>query len=96
MRRFRPLLKIYGGIRIMRVCRNWPQRYQEYVVAKARAIGADRIMALPVDGPRNGPAKAFFAAKYSTSDAAAIDPARVRIPPQIGLREEVLDSNSEL
>ena len=30
MRRFRPLHKIYGGIRIMRVCRNWPQRYQEY------------------------------------------------------------------
>ena len=30
MRRFRPLHKIYGGIRIMRVCRNWTQRYQEY------------------------------------------------------------------
>jgi FkbH-like protein len=81
-------------------CRVMGKRVEEallgYVVAKARAIGSDRIMALPVDGPQNGPAKAFFAAKYSTSDAATIDPARVRIPPQIGLREEVLDSNSEL
>ncbi len=30
MRRFRPLHKIYGGLRIIQVCRNWPQWFQEY------------------------------------------------------------------
>jgi FkbH-like protein len=57
-----------------------------YTLARARDAGANRIMAPPFDGPRNGPAKAFFSAKFSSG--AAIDPARVGIPPQICLKEK--------
>jgi FkbH-like protein len=60
-----------------------------YTLAQARAAGANRIIALPVDGPRNEPAKAFFAATFAKANATSIDPARVVIPPQISLREEV-------
>jgi hypothetical protein len=67
-----------------------------YALAQARAAGADRIMAARVDGPRNEPAKTFFAAKFLNGDGAAIDPARVGIPPQIRLKEEVLEPKSAL
>ena len=30
MRRFRPLHKIYGSLRIIQVCRDWPKWFQEY------------------------------------------------------------------
>jgi FkbH-like protein len=74
-------------------CRVMGKKVEEallgYTLARARAAGADRIMAPPVDGPRNGPAKVFFAAKFSSGDGAAIDPARVGIPPQISLKEEI-------
>jgi FkbH-like protein len=73
-------------------CRVMGKKIEEallgYTLARARAAGADRIMAPPVDGPRNEPAKAFFAAKFSNSDGATIDVAKVGIPPQISLREE--------
>jgi FkbH-like protein len=72
-------------------CRVMGKKVEEallgYTLAQARAAGAHRIMAPPVDGPRNGPAKAFFSAKFASGDGA-IDPARVGIPPQISLREE--------
>jgi FkbH-like protein len=81
-------------------CRVMGKKVEEallgYAQAQARAAGAERIIALPVDGPRNGPAKAFFAAKFSSGDGAAIDPARVGIPPQIRLEEEVLEPKSVL
>ncbi len=74
-------------------CRVMGKKVEEallgYTLAQARAAGADRVMAPPVDGPRNEPAKAFFAAKFCKGDGAAIDPARVAIPPQISLREEI-------
>jgi FkbH-like protein len=60
-----------------------------YTLAQARAAGANRVTALPVNGPRNEPAKAFFAATFARANAISIDPARVVIPPQISLREEV-------
>lgn len=73
-------------------CRVMGKKVEEallgYTLARARAAGADRIMAPPVDGPRNEPAKTFFAAKFSNGDGAAIDVAKVGIPPQISLREE--------
>jgi FkbH-like protein len=59
-----------------------------YTVAQAQAAGADRIKAPPVDGPRNGPAKEFFAARFSNSDVAVIDQAYAEIPPQISLKEQ--------
>jgi FkbH-like protein len=72
-------------------CRVMGKKVEEallgYTLARARAAGADRFKAPPVDGPRNGPAKTFFASKFSNGDAA-IDPARVDIPAQIMLKEE--------
>jgi len=71
-------------------CRVMGKKVEEallgYTVAQAQAAGADRVIATPVDGPRNGPAKTFFAAMFS--DRAAIDLARIGIPPQITIREE--------
>jgi FkbH-like protein len=73
-------------------CRVMGKKVEEallgYTLAQARAGGADRFMAPPIDGPRNGPAKGFFAAKFFSGDDNAIDPARVGIPPQISLKEE--------
>jgi FkbH-like protein len=72
-------------------CRVMGKKVEEallgYTLDRARAAGADRVMAPVVDGPRNGPAKTFFATKFSNGDGAAIDPARVGIPPQINLKE---------
>jgi FkbM family methyltransferase len=31
MKRFRPIHMIYGGLRIIKVCRDWPKWFQEYV-----------------------------------------------------------------
>jgi FkbH-like protein len=73
-------------------CRVMGKKVEEallgYALSRARAEGAERIMAVPVDGPRNGPAKQFFSAKLSTAEGNAIDPALVGIPPQISLTEE--------
>jgi len=72
-------------------CRVMGKKVEEallgYTLAQARAAGADRITAPPFEGPRNGPAREFFTAKFLNGDAA-IDPARVGIPPQISLTEE--------
>jgi len=71
-------------------CRVMGKKVEEallgYTVAQAKAAGAHQVVAPPVDGPRNGPAKMFFAAKFR--DRTAIDLERVGIPPQITLREE--------
>jgi FkbH-like protein len=73
-------------------CRVMGKKVEEallgYTLAQANAAGAQRIVAPPFDGPRNGPAKSFFATKFSSGESAAIDPARVGIPPQISLMEE--------
>jgi FkbH-like protein len=72
-------------------CRVMGKKIEEallgYTLAQARAAGANRILAQPVDGPRNGPAKVFFAAKFASDDGPTIDPARIGIPPQISLKE---------
>jgi FkbH-like protein len=73
-------------------CRVMGKKVEEvllaYTLAQARAFGADRVMAPPVEGPRNMPAREFFAAKYTSVADTAIDPARVGVPPVVRLREE--------
>lgn len=74
-------------------CRVMGKKVEEallgYTVAQARAAGAERIVASPVDGPRNQPAKSFFAGKFQSTDGASIDVERVSIPSHITLKEEV-------
>jgi FkbH-like protein len=74
-------------------CRVMGKRVEEallgYTVTQALTAGAERIVAPPVDGPRNGPVKTFFADKYSRGSGAVIDPALVSTPLQIRLKEEV-------
>lgn len=73
-------------------CRVMGKKVEEallgYTLSRAQAAGALRVLAEPVDGPRNGPAKQFFAAKTGVEDGAAIDVERVMIPSQITLEEE--------
>jgi FkbH-like protein len=73
-------------------CRVMGKKVEEallgYTVARAKASGADRVLASPVDGPRNEPARVFFAAKSSGTDMAVIDPQQVTIPSHIRLQEE--------
>jgi FkbH-like protein len=59
-----------------------------YTVARAQSAGAARVLANPVDGPRNGPAKEFFGGKLSGGGLAPLDPAKVAVPSQISLQEE--------
>ena len=74
-------------------CRVMGKKVEEallgYTVERAKASGAAHIIAPPVDGPRNGPAKDFFAGKFVDADGASIDPSRVSIPPHISLKEEI-------
>jgi FkbH-like protein len=81
-------------------CRVMGKKVEEallgYAVAQAQAADADRIMAPVVDGPRNGPARTFFAAKFSSGNCIVIDPTRVGIPRQIKLTEEALEPESAL
>jgi FkbH-like protein len=73
-------------------CRVMGKKVEEallgYTVNSARAVGAEQVMASPVEGPRNQPARSFFASKFSNPDVASIDPIRVLIPPQITMKEE--------
>ena len=39
MKRFRPLHQIYGGLRIIRVCRDWPKWFREYFSAFNDGLG---------------------------------------------------------
>jgi FkbH-like protein len=59
-----------------------------YTLARARDGGATCITAPAVEGPRNAPAREFFASKYMNADRTAIDPARVGFPSFIRLKEE--------
>jgi FkbH-like protein len=59
-----------------------------YTVARAQAAGVARVLAEPVDGPRNGPAKQFFGGKLSGGGLAPLNPGKVAVPSQISLREE--------
>jgi len=74
-------------------CRVMGKKVEEallgYTVERAKASGAAHIIAPAVDGPRNGPAKDFFAGKFVDADRASIDPSRVSIPPHISLKEEI-------
>jgi len=73
-------------------CRVMGKKVEEallgYTVSRAQAAGSSRVIAAPVDGPRNQPAKEFFAAKYLSGDGGSIDPSRVAVPSQISLKEE--------
>jgi len=75
-------------------CRVMGKKIEEallgYLISQARAAGANRITALPVDGPRNEPVREFLARKFSNGDSV-IDVARVGIPPQISLREDSME-----
>ena len=81
-------------------CRVMGKKVEEallgYTLARAQDAGANRIVAPLVDGPRNGPAKAFFAAKFVNGDAAEIDLDRVGVPPEICLKEELGELQSAL
>jgi FkbH-like protein len=73
-------------------CRVMGKKVEEallsYIVGRAQADGFGFVRAAPVEGPRNAPAREFFAGKYSNSDVRAIDPARVALPPFIRVKEE--------
>lgn len=73
-------------------CRVMGKKIEEallgYTVAQALAGGAARVIAPPVDGPRNAPAREFFAGKYLTGDSTTIDPARVCVSSEIQLKEQ--------
>jgi FkbH-like protein len=73
-------------------CRVMGKKVEEallgFTVARAKASGASRVFAVPVDGPRNQPAKTFFAAKYENAEDVTIDPGQVAIPSHITLLEE--------
>jgi FkbH-like protein len=74
-------------------CRVMGKKVEEallgYTVAQAKAAGAKRVVARAVDGPRNQPAKSFFAEKIEEAGDAVIDLGRVAIPAHIALKEEV-------
>jgi predicted enzyme involved in methoxymalonyl-ACP biosynthesis len=59
-----------------------------YTIGRAQAAGATRILAEPADGPRNAPAKQFFANKLPAGVLASVDAASVKIPTEISLRAE--------
>jgi FkbH-like protein len=73
-------------------CRVMGKKVEEallgYTFAQAQAAGAERVVAPLFDGPRNGPAKDFFAAKFLHSESATIDPAKVNVPAQIRLKAQ--------
>jgi FkbH-like protein len=73
-------------------CRVMGKKVEEallgYTIGCAHAAGATRICAEPVDGPRNGPAKQFFASKLPEGVLASVDPASAKIPAEINLRAE--------
>jgi FkbH-like protein len=73
-------------------CRVMGKKIEEallsYTLSQAQAGGAARVTAPPVEGPRNAPVREFFAAKYSSGDGAAIEPARVGVPSIVRLKEE--------
>ena len=73
-------------------CRVMGKKVEEallgYTLAQARAAGAEHFTAPPTEGPRNAPAREFFAAKFAEPGVAAIDPERVGIPSLVTVREE--------
>jgi FkbH-like protein len=78
-------------------CRAMGKKVEEallgYLVEQAQSAGANRVKASPVDGPRNGPAKDFFATKFADGESV-IDPSRVGIPAQISLLARNLETES--
>jgi FkbH-like protein len=73
-------------------CRVMGKKVEEallgYTIGRAQAAGATRILAEPADGPRNAPAKQFFANKLPAGVLASVDAASVKIPTEISLRAE--------
>jgi len=49
MKRLRPLHKIYGGLRIIRVCRDWPKWFQEYFSGSNDGSGSCYRMRCGID-----------------------------------------------
>lgn len=74
-------------------CRVMGKRVEEallgYTVARAKAAGAERIVVRATDGPRNKPAKSFFAEKLAAAGDVMIDLERVAIPSHITMIEEI-------
>lgn len=73
-------------------CRVMGKKIEEallgYTIARAQAAGADQIYAPAEDGPRNGPAKSFFTAKYKSAEEKSIDLENIAVPAHITLHEE--------
>ena len=65
-------------------CRVMGKKVEEallaYTLARAREAGARSFLAPPIDGPRNGPAKTFFSAKFSADGSPTIDPGAGNCP----------------
>jgi FkbH-like protein len=59
-----------------------------FVVEQVRTRGSAKVLAPAVDGPRNAPAKEFFAAKYANGDGATLELDRVAVPAHIQIKEE--------
>jgi predicted enzyme involved in methoxymalonyl-ACP biosynthesis len=59
-----------------------------YTLARARDGGATCVTVPAVEGPRNAPARDFFATRYMNTDRAAIDPARMGFLSFVRLKEE--------
>lgn len=72
-------------------CRVMGKKVEEallaYTLDQARAAGALCVAAPPVEGPRNAPAREFFASKYLAGDGATIDAEQVKFPSDIQLKE---------
>ena len=73
-------------------CRVMGKKVEEallgYTVECAKASGANHVLAAPADGPRNEPARTFFAGKGAKNGSRLIDPEQVAIPAHITLRVE--------
>lgn len=73
-------------------CRVMGKKVEEallgYVLAQARMAGVESVTAPVFDGPRNGPAKEFFGARFLDAQTAKIDPQRATLPSQIKLKQE--------
>ena len=59
-----------------------------FTMQQARLRGAEHVTAPLFEGPRNQPARGFFAKKFTSNEQAEIDAALVAVPAAIRLTEE--------
>lgn len=73
-------------------CRVMGKKVEEallgYTVARAKAAGADHVVVEAVEGPRNLPARKFFATKVDNGNGVSIDAQRVTVPAHIRIEDE--------